>query len=84
MKEYSRDAIYVGKTNRVDMKDLRHQFELSYGDTLLEFNVAKHGGCVRAVFVDEDAQLRCLNDASSWKKSFGVEISKHLLRKTRE
>ena len=78
-REYSRNSIYVGKTNNVNKEDLRHQFELSYGENMLEFDIAKHGGHVRVVFSNEEAQLRCLNDATSWKRSFGVDISKHFV-----
>lgn len=82
-QEYSRDSVYVGKTNNVNKEDLRHQFELTYGENMLEFDIAKHGGHVRVVFSDEEAQLRCLNDAASWKRTFGVDISKHFVSRAR-
>lgn len=84
VSKYSRTAVYVGKTTQVDKEELREQFEHTYGDAMLEFEVAKQGGHVRVVFEDEDAQLRCLKDASSWNKDYGIDVRKHLSRGSRE
>jgi hypothetical protein len=62
----------------VDKAELRKQFELTYGHSMQSFNVADRGGHVRVVFVDEETQLLCLNDAASWRRDYGIDI--HRLR----